>query len=73
MTMLQQHLPCPVQAVESVGWRGDAMEAEAFGYLAVRRLRELPVTFPGTTGVRGPFVGGTIYDGRNTLDTASGS
>jgi anhydro-N-acetylmuramic acid kinase len=27
-----------VGPVETVGWRGDALEAEAFGYLAVRSL-----------------------------------
>jgi len=37
---------------------GDAMEAEAWGYLAVRSLKGLPLTFPGTTGVKMPVSGG---------------
>ena len=45
---------------EEVGWRGDAVEAECFGYLAVRRLRELPISFPGTTGVPEPMAGGRL-------------
>jgi len=36
------------------------MEAQAFAYLAVRRLRGLPITFPTTTGIRTPSPGGLI-------------
>ena len=41
-----------VEAVpaEAVGWRGDAIEAECFAFLAVRVLRGLPISFPTTTG-----------------------
>ncbi|MBH0239154.1 anhydro-N-acetylmuramic acid kinase [Methylobrevis albus] len=45
---------------DSVGIAGDFVEAQAFGYLAARRLAGLPVTFPGTTGVMVPTVGGVI-------------
>lgn len=45
---------------EAVGWRGDAVEAECFAYLAMRALRRLPITFPLTTGVRAPMTGGRI-------------
>jgi anhydro-N-acetylmuramic acid kinase len=34
------------------------MEAEAWAYLAVRSARDLPLTFPGTTGIRQPVSGG---------------
>jgi anhydro-N-acetylmuramic acid kinase len=34
------------------------MEAQAFAYLAVRSLKGLPLTFPGTTGAPGPLAGG---------------
>ncbi|OLP43799.1 anhydro-N-acetylmuramic acid kinase [Rhizobium oryziradicis] len=37
---------------------GDAMEAEAWAYLAVRSLKCLPLTFPGTTGVKAAVSGG---------------
>jgi anhydro-N-acetylmuramic acid kinase len=36
------------------------MEAEAWAYLAVRSLRGLPLTFPGTTGVKVPVTGGLL-------------
>jgi anhydro-N-acetylmuramic acid kinase len=31
-------------AVESVGWKGDALEARAVAYLAVRSRRDLPLS-----------------------------
>ncbi len=49
-----------VLVAEQLGWRGDAVEAECFAYLALRRLRGLPISFPGTTGVATPMTGGTI-------------
>ena len=45
---------------EAVGWRGDDVEAECFAFLAVRTLEGLPLSFPGTTGVATPIVGGRI-------------
>ncbi len=53
----------PVPA-DAMGWNGDATEAEAFAYLAVRALDGLPLSFPGTTGVRRPTTGGRIHQVR---------
>lgn len=61
MAGLRRALGVPVDAVESVGWNGDALEAQAFAFLAVRTLRGLPLTFPGTTGVARPLGGGRIH------------
>jgi anhydro-N-acetylmuramic acid kinase len=47
-----------VTTAEQAGFDGDSMEAEAWAYLAVRSLDGLPLTFPGTTGVREPVTGG---------------
>ena len=44
----------------SLGWDGDAMEAEAFALLAVRSFYGMPLTFSGTTGVKAPLTGGRI-------------
>ncbi len=52
---------------ESVGWRGDAVEAECFAFLAVRALRGLPISFPATTGVPAPMTGGTLSRHRKGL------
>ncbi len=49
----------PVTA-EALGWRGDAIEAECFAFLAARTLRNLPSSFPGTTGVPQPVVAGRL-------------
>lgn len=50
--------PAVVEPVESVGWDGDALEAQAFAFLAVRSLMALPLTMPGTTGCPQPMTGG---------------
>ena len=50
----------PVLTAEQAGWRGDAIEAEAFAYLAARTLKGLPISFPGTTGVGAPMAGGVV-------------
>ncbi len=52
----------PVSTAEDQGWRGDAIEAEAFAYLAARTARGLPISFPGTTGVPAPMTGGRIVE-----------
>jgi anhydro-N-acetylmuramic acid kinase len=57
---LMQRLPCGLVLAEALGWSSDAMEAQAFAYLAVRRLKGLPITFPTTTGIRTPSPGGLI-------------
>ena len=61
MDGLKTALGVPVEAVDNVGWNGDAMEAEGFGYLAVRSLRGLPLSLPTTTGVPEPLTGGRLY------------
>lgn len=50
-----------VRSTEDVGWDGDALEAQAFGYLAVRSRRDLPLSFPRTTGVGSPTNGGKYF------------
>jgi len=49
-----------VVTADSLGWNGDAMEAQAFGFLAVRSLLGLPISFPGTTGAPRPLTGGRL-------------
>jgi anhydro-N-acetylmuramic acid kinase len=60
MTALGKAMGVPVDAVEQVGWDGDALEAQCFAFLAVRVLRGLPLSLPGTTGVPRPMPGGRI-------------
>lgn len=61
MRALGEALGVPVQAVEAVGWDGDALEAQAFGFLAARHLAGLPISFPGTTRAPRPLAGGRLY------------
>lgn len=60
MKALTERAPVPVKTAEDYGWRGDSIEAEAFAYLAARTAKGLPISFPGTTGVKAPMTGGRI-------------
>ena len=61
MAALRSVLGSPVEPVESVGWNGDVLEAQAFAYLAVRSLYGMPLSYPQTTGVRQPTTGGVVH------------
>lgn len=61
MRMLAARLAAPVEPVEAIGWDGDFIEAQAFAYLAVRSLRGLPISWPGTTGAPSPLRGGRLF------------
>lgn len=61
MAMLGERLaPAAMVRGSDVGWSGDAVEAQAFAYMAVRSLKGLPLTFPGTTGVPVGITGGVL-------------
>ncbi|TNE58817.1 MAG: anhydro-N-acetylmuramic acid kinase [Alphaproteobacteria bacterium] len=61
MRELEMRVPGAVQTAEEIGWRGDALEAEAFAFLAVRSFLGLPLTLPTTTGVRAAQTGGELF------------
>ena len=52
--------PATVEAADALGWSADAIEAQAFGFLAARGLKGLPLSYPATTGVPIPMTGGVI-------------
>ena len=60
MKLLEQYCAVAIASIDDLGWDGDAVEAQGFAYLAVRSLRGLPLTFPGTTGIKAPLTGGRI-------------
>lgn len=60
MAGLAQALEMPVEPIEAVGLDGDMLEAQAFAYLAVRTVRGLPTSCPGTTGVAAAVGGGVL-------------
>ena len=61
MTQLRERFPVLVEPVDVLGLRGDFLEAEAFGFLAARALRGLPLSYPSTTGVGEPLTGGVVH------------
>lgn len=61
MSALCERLFLPVAPVEELGLDGDALEAQAFGWLAVRALDRRPVTWPATTGVSRPMPAGRLF------------
>jgi anhydro-N-acetylmuramic acid kinase len=63
LAMLRRYLGNNVQTAEDVNWRGDDLEAEAFAFLAVRSLRNLPLSLPTTTGAPRPMTGGVLHRG----------
>ena len=51
----------PVTPASQYGWSSDFLEAHAFGFLAVRSFKQLPLTFLTTTGVSEPTTGGVAH------------
>jgi anhydro-N-acetylmuramic acid kinase len=61
MRMLGERLaPAKIETAAERGWHGDAVEAQAFAFLAIRSLKGLPLTFPQTTGAPVPMTGGVL-------------
>jgi anhydro-N-acetylmuramic acid kinase len=60
MQALAGALGVPVDPVEALGWNGDALEAQCFGFLAARARAKLPISFPATTGAPAPLPGGMV-------------
>lgn len=61
---LEARTHVPVVDCDGLGWRGDALEAQAFAWLALRSQKGLPLSHPKTTGVSAPTTGGEIYSAR---------
>ena len=68
MKRLANALPAEIVTADSVGLSSFALEAFAFGFLAVRVLRGLPITSPSTTGCAKPAVGARISRPSETRD-----
>jgi anhydro-N-acetylmuramic acid kinase len=61
MAMLGDACNLRAEPIEALGCDGDATEAEGFAYMAVRALKGLPISFPGTTGAPEPLCGGQVH------------
>lgn len=64
LAMIAARTGLAVESVDTLGWNGDAVEAEGFAYMAVRALKGLPISFPGTTGVPAAMTGGVLFKAR---------
>lgn len=51
-----------LMSAEEIGLDGDAVEAEAWAYLAIRCRKTLPISWPETTGCSKPTCGGVVVD-----------
>ena len=51
-----------LETTEKYDFDGDFIESQAFGYLAIRSLLNLPISFPETTGCRSPITGGILVN-----------
>ncbi|MBL8674483.1 MAG: anhydro-N-acetylmuramic acid kinase, partial [Rhodospirillales bacterium] len=60
ISKLNEILGLNTRRASDLGWDGEGLEAQAFAYLAVRSLRDLPFSFPTTTGVPIPMSGGRL-------------
>ncbi|MBY0500727.1 MAG: anhydro-N-acetylmuramic acid kinase [Alphaproteobacteria bacterium] len=60
LKMIETRCGIRLKKTSELGWDGDALEAQAFGFLAVRSLKNLPISLPGTTGVPYPLIGGKL-------------
>jgi len=60
LSSIRKLAPGRVETADELGGNADALEAQAFAYLAVRSLKQLPLTFPGTTGAPHPSTGGVL-------------
>ena len=49
-----------IEEIDKHGIDGDFVESQAFGYLAIRSILNLPISFPNTTQCKKPTVGGEL-------------
>lgn len=61
MAMIERVCGLSAEPIETLACDGDATEAEGFAYMAVRTLKGLPISFPGTTGAPQPMPGGQVH------------
>ena len=45
---------------DHLNFNSDFIESQAFAYLGIRRIKNLPISFPRTTGVKYPATGGKV-------------
>ena len=51
-----------LEVIDNYNLKGDYIESQAFGFLAIRSFLNLPISFPNTTGCKGFTVGGKLVE-----------
>ena len=51
-----------INLIDEFNIDGDFIESQAFAYLAIRTLIKKPISFPNTTGVKNPCLGGILVE-----------
>ena len=64
VNLLKRSLKSNLYLINQFDLDQDFIEAQAFAYLAIRKLKGLPISFPGTTGTSHPVSGGKIVNYR---------
>lgn len=57
---IRQSISCKIIEANQFSLPSDFIEAEMIAYLAARKVNNLPITFPSTTGVSFPCTGGLV-------------
>ena len=57
---IKEKVDRPVKLIDNLDIDGDFVESQAFAYLAIRSYLGLPISFPQTTGVKKPCIGGKL-------------
>ena len=49
-----------ILTADNLNLNSDFIESQAFAYMGIRRIKNLSITFPSTTGVKYSVTGGNI-------------
>ena len=58
---IKKELKTKINLIDEYDFNGDFIESQAFAYLAIRSYLKKFITFPSTTGVKKPCLGGSIF------------
>ena len=61
---IKKNIPLNInlKLIDDYSINGDFVESQAFAFLAIRSILNLPISYPKTTGVKQPCVGGKIIE-----------
>ena len=60
LNLIKENFGNRVVLIDEIYGNAKFIESQAFAYLGIRRVKNLPLSFPGTTGVNNPITGGKL-------------